>query len=75
MRAKEQIIEKIIEFKVPIEKNTKISDIEVNEKDTKRFLGGIKRKYRLMIIFFVFLQVILLFMVFPVIIIVFLHNL
>ena len=74
MSIKEEIIEKSINFNESGEKDT--SDLKKEEisKDRRRFLGRLQRKYRLMIIFLVCLSLILLFMMFPVLIVVFTQN-
>ena len=74
MSIKEEIIEKSINFNDSGEKDT--SDLKKEEigQDRRRFLGRLQRKYRLMIYFIVCLSLILLFMMFPVLIVVFTLN-
>ncbi len=74
MSGKEEIDEKIIKSKDPKENDKSTLEIGEIEQDQKRFFGRIKRKYRLMLIFLVCLSLILLFMVFPVVIVVFIQN-
>ena len=71
MSGKEEIDEK---SKDPKENDKSTLEIGEIEQDQKRFFGRIKRKYRLMLIFLVCLSLILLFMVFPVVIVVFIQN-
>jgi hypothetical protein len=73
MSVKEETSEKKINFNEPGEKDTSVSEEEVNH-NRRRFLGRLKRKYRLMIIFIVCLSLILLIMMFPVLIVIFTQN-
>lgn len=74
MSVKEEIIEKVITFNEAEEIDTAVLEKEETEQDRSRFLGRLQRKYRLMIIFLVCLSLILLFMMFPILIIVFTQN-
>ena len=70
MSVKEEIIKKVIIMENPKEQRENDAD-----NDKNKFLGRLKRKYRLMIIFVFFLLLILIFMISPMIIAIILQNL
>jgi hypothetical protein len=64
MRAKEEIIKKVMAMEHP---ENQRSENNISNDKTK-FFGRLKRRYRLMIIFVVSLSLILIFMILPIII-------
>ncbi len=70
MSAKEKPAKKITDLEDPKEY---IIDNNVN-REKKKFLGSIKRKYRVMLIFVFFLLLIIIFMVMPMLIAILFQN-
>ena len=70
MSVKGEIIEKVMIQ----EDSEKLNPENKEDFEKKKFLGKVKRKYRLLIIFVFFLALILVFMMFPMLIAVILQN-
>ena len=67
MSRKEEIIEKVMVLRNP-------EEIKPLDREKKRFLGRLNRKYRLMIIYVYLLFLIVMFMVLPMVIAVIFQN-
>jgi hypothetical protein len=68
MSIKKEIIEKVMVMRNPE------GTVDNKDKEKKRFLGRLKRKYRLMIIYVFLLSLIIIFMVLPMVIAVIMQN-